>query len=100
MIIQGTNLSLLITALKNETEPYDLSDAEVTVIFQYPDSSNKLVKTAEVTDALQGRCQVQLRPTDLPEGGTCRYQVKVTFPDGTISRSAISSFYIADSLGE
>ena len=99
MIIAKTNLTLLFVALKNETEPYDLTDTQVNITFQYPDTGIAITRAAEITDAEKGKCQVQLLPTDLPEGGTCRYQIEVKFQDSTVSKSAISSFFIADSLG-
>ena len=98
MILAGTHAVLEFSARKNEVEPYDLSGAQVALKFQLPDSRTTLERPAEITNPTAGKCRVKLSPEDLPEGGTCRYQLSVVFPDQTISRSAISSFYVGDSL--
>lgn len=98
MLIQGINAVLNLNVQIAPDVPYSLENAQVSIILEKPDSKATETIPGQIIDAAAGQAQVLLTPQTLSEGGTYKYQVHIVFPDNTVSKSAISAFYVAESL--
>lgn len=98
MLMQGINAVLNINVQTVPEAPYNLEDATLSMIIEKPDSKTVETIPGEIINALEGRARILLTPENLSEGGSYKYQVNILFPDNTVSKSAVSAFYVADSL--
>lgn len=98
MLIQGTHAVININALKDQDTPFDLTDSTIELIIAAADTKAFLSLPAKILNAKEGKACFYLLPEHLPTGGSYEYQAVVTFPDKTTARTAISAFYVAESL--
>ena len=98
MLTQGMNAIINTNILTALEAPYSLANTQVDLILAKPDSNTAVTITGEIVDAATGKARFLLTPEILSEGGSYRYQLKVTYQDSTIAKSGISAFYVADSL--
>lgn len=98
MLIQGTHAVINVNVLLDIDNPYNLEDCSLSMLLITPDTKTVLSVPVAILNIVEGTACAYLTPELLPEGGTYQYQVCVTFPDDTTSKSAISAFYVADSI--
>jgi len=98
MLIQGTHAVININVFQTAEEAFDLTDCAVKLIITAADTKANFLVPAAILNPIEGRACAYLAPEHLPTGGMYEYQVQVIFPDGTVSKTAISAFYVADSL--
>ena len=98
MLIQGTHAVININALKDQDIPFDLTDSTVELIIAPADIKIPITLPAKILNAKEGTACIYLSPEHLPTGGSYEYQAAVTFPDQTTARTAISAFYVAESI--
>lgn len=98
-IVQGNNGSVLSFAISDGTKPIDLTNATVQVTLT---NSNHIgfVRQAEITDSINGKCQIALTSDDVQFDGTYIFQPTVYFSDGRqFTSSTIQKFVVAKKLG-
>lgn len=98
MLIQGTHAVINITVFSDADTAYDLEDCTINMLIVTPDTKTSILVPITILNRHDGKAAAYLSPEQLPEGGTYKMQVIVTFPDDTTSKSAIGAFYVADSL--
>jgi hypothetical protein len=99
MLIQGATAYLGFT-LNNKTGPLNLTGATIKFIFRRNEFEVAQSRVCTINDAVNGICSVILPPSDLNDSGTYYYQLKITFPDTTIMKSELVSFYVEEGLEE
>lgn len=98
MLTQGMDAIINTNILTALDTPYGLTDTKVELILAKPDSDAAVTIEAQIVDAATGKARFLLTPEILSEGGSYRYQMQITYQDGTIAKSGVSAFYVADSL--
>lgn len=76
----------------------DLTDAQVILNYRRNDSRTSVSKDCTLISPVDGTCSLMLTPEDLSESGTYTYQLTVTFPDATVMKSELGSFYVEESI--
>lgn len=97
MLVRGATGHFVFT-LNNQAGPIDLTDSSVVFIFRRNEFETPVEKNCIIKDPLAGNVSVVLTPTELSEAGTYYYQLKITFPDNTVMRNGIATFYVEESL--
>lgn len=99
MLIAGAT-AYIAFSLADETGPIDLTQSRVDFIFRQNEFDTPVSKVCEITDGAAGLCSIVLTPQDLDEHGSYYYQLKITFPDFTVMKSELVTFYVEASLEE
>lgn len=95
MLIQGATAHIGFN-LNTINGPINLDNATVELLIKRDESTTIETKLCAVMDI--GKVSVVLSPDDLSSPGSYFYQLKITFPDTTIMKSEMASFYVQESL--
>ena len=100
MLVQGID-AIINVNIKTITEAaYGLENTQIVLILSKPDSNAVAKVSGLIVDAATGKARFLLTPEVLSEGGNYKYQLQITYQDGTIAKSGISAFYVSDALPE
>ncbi|MGM7720475.1 hypothetical protein [Metabacillus sp. Hm71] len=80
VIYQGDSGITFSFTVMEDDEVVDIRGATVDVIIRY--KAKRTVKTATITDGLNGKCEITLIKSDTEDVGVHPFQVTVKFPDG------------------
>jgi hypothetical protein len=95
MIVQGDN-GIVIPFVAKKNKIVNLEGASVEVDIKR--ENDLLTKTATVVDGKNGKCEFELRTSDLTVVGPYFYQWTATFPDGKIISGKKEEFSVSDKL--
>src|SRR4051794_30697818 len=96
-IVQGDN-GVPIPFIVAKPRALDITGATVEVAIKRGEDT--FIKTAEILDAVKGKCQFTLAYTDLTIEGVYKYQWTVYFEDGRFFHGDPSDFYAKEKLVE
>lgn len=96
-IYQGDSGTVISITIRDDNQPVDLTGTTVDVLIKLKDMGK--LKSALITDHINGKCEFTLLSEDIMFEGIYNFQATVNFPNGSKFTSSIQRFTVLKKMG-